>query len=106
MNYRHGDLGLTGIKVLPGSLKEAKTNVLMTGSGGHDHSFKNGKVYFKDVDEFVFGYLEAFTDCKLFHPEHGDKKVNGTMVARIPAGFYALRRQNEETHKGMVRVVD
>ena len=38
-NYRHGEVGLIGIKSFPKGLKETKTNVLMNGSHGNSHSF-------------------------------------------------------------------
>ena len=106
MNIRHGDLSLIGIKELPKDLKPTKTKILMVGSGGNNHSIDNGKVYLKNEDEFVFGYLEA-KDTRLYHIEHG-KKIKGRNLKEIEIedGFYQLRRQNEMTHQGMRQVVD
>ena len=107
MNYRHGDLALTKISKLPNNLKETKTKVIMNGSGGHDHSFEEGKIYFKKANDFVFGYLEATKNTKLFHLEHG-KIIKGKKLreANITEGVYELRRQCEDTHEGMKQVID
>ena len=103
MNYRHGDLALIGIKNLPKGLKESKSNVLMTkGSGGHPHTFSNGKLYISTVGEFVFGFLKA-KNTSLHHAEHGEGK---NKVAKIKDGIYELRRQFEETNEGMKEVID
>ena len=106
-NYRHGDMALISIDKLPGGLKEANTKTLMRGSGNNPHTFKNGKVYFKDVDTFIFGYFVATDKTKLYHPEHGDQ-VKGKKLREviIPAGIYELRRQCEDTHTQMKPVID
>lgn len=106
-NYRHGDLALIEIKELPKGLKETKTKTLMTGSNNNPHSFDQGKVYFKDVDSFVFGYFVAENNTKLFHKEHGCKvPANNSLVAKIKKGVYELRRQVEDTNEGMKPVID
>ena len=105
-NYRHGDLALIGIKKLPRGLKRAKTKVIIQSSGGNAHSIDNGTVYFKDVDEYVFGYLAA-KNTSLYHKEHGKKGTNKSLkVAKIDDGIYELRHQNEKTHEAMRRVED
>jgi len=106
MNIRHGDLSLIGIKELPKELKPTKTKILMVGSGGNNHSIDNGKVYLKNEDECVFGYLEA-KDTRLYHIEHG-KKIKGRNLkeVKIEDGFYQLRKQQEIGHKEMRPVVD
>jgi len=96
---RHGDLILKQIKELPQDLKETKTKILLKGSHEHNHSIDKGKVYLKNVDKFVFGYLVA-EDTKLFHDEHSPKG------AELENGIYELRRQVEYTHAGMKQVVD
>lgn len=102
---RHGDLLLRLIDNLPEGLKQSKTKVIMKGSHGHDHSFNGGKIYFKNVDNFVFGYLVA-KNTTLFHPEHG-KVIEGELrEAKIPDGIYELRKQNEDTNEGMKQVID
>lgn len=105
-SYRHGDLALIGIKELPKDLKPTKTKILMVGSGGNNHSIDNGTIYLKNVNEFVFGYLVA-KDTTLYHIEHG-KKVKGRKLreAKIEDGVYQLRKQQEQTHSGMVAVID
>jgi hypothetical protein len=76
----------------------------MEGSHGNPHKVRNGKVYFKNVDQFVFGYLVAEKSCILFHKDHGVKKGGVMKEAPVPEGVYELRRQVERTHEGM-RVV-
>jgi fructoselysine-6-P-deglycase FrlB-like protein len=104
MSYRHGDLALISVKKLPKNLKETKTKVLMTGSGGNDHAITQGKVYLKNEGDFVFGYLVA-KDTVLLHPEHG--KGKGILkIAKIGDGIYELRKQNEDTNEGLKEVID
>ncbi len=105
-NYRHGDLGLIGVSELPTSLKKSTSKILMTGSGGHEHTFDHGKFYPKQ-DGLVIGYLVANNRTRLFHPEHG-KVAKGKELreAKIAEGIYELRRQQEDTHDGMKPVVD
>ena len=104
--YRHGDLALIGIAKLPKGLKEAKTKRLIQSSGGNAHSIDNGKVYFKNVDEYTFGYLVA-KNTSLYHKEHGKKVASKFLkVAKIADGIYELHHQNEKTHDAMRRVQD
>jgi len=109
-NYRHGDLALIGIKKLPATgVKKADTNVLMTGSGGNDHVFSGGGAFFHSErrDGFLLGYLVATDDTLLLHPDHGISVDGGNLrEARIEAGVYELRKQQEDTHSGMKPVVD
>ncbi|KAF0218824.1 MAG: hypothetical protein FD174_2607 [Geobacteraceae bacterium] len=102
---RHGDLCLVQIGSLPEGLKPANTSVMMQGSGGNDHAVKDGTVYLKDVDQFVFGYLVAGVNCILLHPDHGvgDATIK---TAPIPTGIYELRRQFEHKHETMTQVID
>lgn len=102
---RHGDLALVEIKSLPDGLIPSETKTLMQGSGGNNHDVKNGTVYLKDVDQFVFGYLIALPKCQLLHPDHG-KGEGPIKSADIPEGVYELRRQFEQTHDVMRPVVD
>ena len=104
--YRHGDCGLFQITELPTGLKESKSKVLMTGSGGHHHTFEHGQFYPKQ-NGLVIGYLVANNRTKLLHPEHG-KIVKGKDLreAEIETGIYELRKQVEDTHEGMRPVED
>lgn len=106
MNYRHGDLALIKIDKLPEGLKETKTKVIIKSSGGNAHTFDNGEIYFKKINEFVFGYFVA-NNTKLFHIEHG-KIIKGKKLreAKINNGIYELRNQCEDTNKGMKQVID
>ncbi len=94
---RHGDLALIKISKLPEDLVETKTNLLMAGSHGHNHTVNQGKIYLKKVNDFVFGYLVA-KDSTIQHEEHGNHK--------IPDGVYELRGQQEVTHQGLKQVID
>lgn len=105
---RHGDLCLVQVNSLPKDLQLAKpddTDVLMQGSGGNNHSVKNGLVYLKDVGRFIFGYLVSQPKCQLLHLDHGSGK-GPIKSAAIPEGIYELRRQFEHTHDSMKQVLD
>lgn len=102
--YRHGEIHFVLIDKLPDGIEKEKTNVIMKGSHGHDHSFKGGKLYLKNVDEFVFGYFIA-ENTILYHPEHGEGKGK-LLKAKLPNGIYELRRQNEYTPDGLKPVID
>lgn len=106
-NYRHGDLCLIGIKMLPKDLKETKTDVIMTGSHGHDHTVKNAIVYLQKSGDFIVGYIVADKGCILYHLEHGEV-VKGKKLreAEIDQGIYELRKQCEDTNEGMKPVID
>jgi hypothetical protein len=110
--YRHGDCGLFQVAELPKGLKESKRKVLMTGSGGHDHTFMHGQFYPKTDNArvqngTVIGYLVANNRTHLYHPEHG-KVVKGSNLreAKIEAGIYELRKQTKDTHDGFKPVED
>jgi len=103
-SYRHGDLVLVEVEKLPKDLEPTNTDVILEGKT-NTHRIVKGKIYFKEVDMFVFGYLEAFQGAYLTHPEHGEGKSK-VLKAPIEPGFYELRRQQEETHEGMKQVED
>lgn len=105
-NFRHGDMALIGVEALPKGLAKSESHILMTGSGGHHHTFDHGEFY-PHPDGLVVGYLVANNRTRLFHPEHG-KVIKGKDLreAKIVAGIYELRRQQEDTHDGMKPVVD
>jgi hypothetical protein len=104
---RHGDLALISVTNLPEGLKKAKTDVIMTGSHGNNHKSVNCDLYFKNENQFVFGYLVAKKGAKLLHLDHGVKK-NGKYkeTKELKEGIYQLRRQFEDTHSGMKQVID
>ena len=106
-NYRHGDLGLIGIKKLPKDVIETETDVIMKGSHGHDHTVKGAVLYLRGSGDFIVGYMKAGAGCILFHPEHG-KIVAGKKLreAEVVPGFYELRKQCEDTNSGMKPVID
>lgn len=106
---RHGEIGFVPIYKLPKDLKEAKTNLIMKGSHDNYHTFMNGHLYFKDVNQFVFGYFKADKECTvLYHVEHGEKIGKELREAKLPKEykFYELRKQHEDTNEGMKPVID
>ena len=107
-NYRHGDMALIGINELPAGLNKSASKVLMTGSGGNHHTYDKGEFYPVDGGgRFVIGCFVAADATKLYHPEHGEK-VKGKKLreAKIAAGVYEIRKQQEDTHEGMKPVID
>ena len=106
-NYRHGDMALIKIKELPQGLKKSASKILMTGSGGNHHKYDVGEFYLIKPKGFVVGYFVATNKTKLLHCEHG-KKIKGKQLreAKIDAGIYELRKQQESTHEGMRPVED
>jgi len=102
---RHGDLCLVHIDQLPEGLTLSSTPTLMQGVNGNNHDVKNGTAYFKDVDQFVFGYLVALPGCQLIHPDHGSGD-GAIKTADIGEGVYELRRQFEHKHESMTPVLD
>ena len=102
--YRHGEIGFTKIDKLPEGLKKSNTKTFLIGSNNNPHTYDNGSLYFKDEDIFIFGYFEA-KDTKLYHCEHGKGK-DKLKIAKLPDGFYQLRRQVETINKQMRPVID
>lgn len=117
MNIRHGDMALREIDKLPDGLVKSEAKILMTGSGGNNHTYTNGEFYPKQVDQFVFGYFRSLSDCKLYHKGHGQDK-DGNFITEIIKGeevkvtcipsskIYELRKQCEDTYDGMKPVID
>ena len=98
--YRHGEIGFIKVSRIP-KLAETKTNTIVTGSHGHAHTFKGGKIFLLEKPEqYVIGYFLT-KDTTLFHEEHGK---NGK--AKLPDGKYEIRRQVEYTPEGLVPVID
>jgi hypothetical protein len=102
---RHGDLALIKVEKLPEGLTASASKTLMQGSHGNNHEVKNGVVYMKDVDQFVFGYLQAQEGCTLLHPDHGAGD-GAIKTSELPEGTYELRRQFEHKHESMTQVID
>lgn len=101
---RHGDMLCGKVKTKKKGSKLTESKVLMTGSGGNDHSFDNGKFYKLEGDDFIVGYLKA-KNTKLYHPEHGNGKGK-LKWAKLPDGVWEIRRQVEYTQEGMRQVED
>ncbi|MCK9578813.1 hypothetical protein M0R01_05020 [bacterium] len=103
---RHGDLCLQKIDALPEGVTASDTAIMMEGSHGNPHKVKNGIAYFKNVDQYIFGYLVAKKGCVLLHVDHGDRQNGSVKEADLPEGIYELRKQFEQTHEGLKPVVD
>ena len=103
-SFRHGEILFVKIDKLPDGLKNESTKTIVKGSHGHDHTFDNGKLFFKQVNEFVLGYFVA-ENTTLFHPEHGEGKGE-LKKAKLPNGVYEVRKQQEYTPEGLKPVVD
>ncbi len=97
---RHGEICFKKMSKLPKDLVESTTKEIVKGSHGNSHTFDNGKLYFKKVDDYVFGYFVA-KNTTLFHAEHGrDGK------AKLLNGIYELRKQNEWINSELRQVID
>lgn len=103
--YRHGEIAFCLIDKLPDNLEETKTDTIMRGSGNNPHTFKGGKLFLKNVDNFIFGYFEA-KNTKLFHLEHGDKISNQFKEAILPNGIYELRKGREFINNELRPIID
>jgi len=108
-NIRHGDMGLIGIEKLPEGLTASKSKVLMTGSGGNDHAFIGPGTFYPHEERkdnaLIVGYFVAQEGTVLTHIEHGPDR--GKALREVPVlGILEIRKQNEQTHVGMVPVED
>lgn len=102
--FRHGELAFVSIDKLPNGLKKENTKTIVKGSHRHDHTFDNGKIFFKNVGEFIIGYFVA-NNTTLYHEEHGEGKGK-LKKAKLPNGIYEIRKQQEYTPEGLKPVVD
>uniref|UniRef100_A0A6M3IFT1 Uncharacterized protein n=1 Tax=viral metagenome TaxID=1070528 RepID=A0A6M3IFT1_9ZZZZ len=103
--YRHGELLFIEIDKIPEGLTPSKSDCFLVGSGNNPHTFKGGIFYEKKEGDFIIGYFEA-KNTKLYHLEHGDKKVGKLLECELPDKNFEVRRQNEITNKGMRPVID
>lgn len=101
--YRHGEILLVKVDELPKGLEVSKSNIIMVGSHGNNHSIDTGKLYFTKPTEgdFTFGYLVA-KKTNLLHPEHKEKSGK----CPIKDGVYKLIKQVEFTPEGLIPVID
>ena len=92
--------------IIPSDLKKADTDVIIRGSGGHDHKVVNCEIYFKQSGEFIIGYLKANKDARVLHAEHGNI-VKGKLLKEgiLPEGVYEIRRQVEFLNTDEMRPV-
>lgn len=97
--YRHGEIVFVKIDSLPTGLTETKTNFFAKGNTGNNHTFKGGKIYLKNVDQYVIGYFQA-KNTKLYHTEHSPKGCE------LPDGLYEIRKQNEIINGELKQVID
>lgn len=104
---RHGEIAFEKITKaeMPKDIKASEDVEFMRGSHGNPHGFKGGLFYPYVQDDFIFGYFCA-EDTILTHPEHGDRKVGTLKQAKLPNGYYRLRRAVETINEEMKPVVD
>ena len=102
--FRHGEIAFIETKEISKKAKLKKTDTLLIGSGQNPHTFKGGKFYELN-DDYVFGYFKA-ENTKLYHKEHGDKKVGGLREAELPNGVYELRKGREWINNELKPIVD
>ncbi len=103
--WRHGEILFIETNKIPKEAKLKKTNTLLVGSGSNPHTFKGGKFYEYQKDNLIFGYFEA-KNTKLYHVEHGDKKVGELKEAKLLDGIYELRKGQEFINSEMKPIVD
>lgn len=102
--YRHGEILFVETKEIPKEAKLKNTTILMKGSGNNAHSFKGGK-FFELTKGIVFGYFEA-KNTTLLHKDHGNKKSDNLLEAKLPDGIYELRKGQEFTPDGLKPIID
>lgn len=104
--FRHGEIVFVKIEKLPNDLVESESKVIVKGQNGHSHSINNGKLYFKNADTYIFGYLVA-KNTSLLHDEHG-VIIDGSKsrIAKLPNGVYELRKQQEFINNELKPVID
>ena len=103
--YRHGEIVFLEVDKIPTGLTKETTKTFLTGSNNNPHTFDNGNLYFKNENEFVFGYFKA-DNTTLFHLEHGDNQIGKLKEAKLPNGNYQLRKQVEFINGEMMPVKD
>ena len=103
--YRHGEIAFEVIDSLPKGLEKSKSKEFLKGSHGHPHLYDKGDFYPKVEDEYIFGYFVA-KNTRLFHIEHGDKKVGAMKEAKLPNGIYRLRRGVEQFADELRQIID
>lgn len=101
---RHGEICFLKIEELPKGLEISKQKEIVKGSHSNSHSYDNGELYLKNVDQYIFGYFVA-KDTTLFHPDHGTGKGN-IKKASLQDGIYQLRKQQEFINSELKPVVD
>lgn len=102
--YRHGEICFEIIKELPTGLKKEKQKEIKKGSHGNSHSYDKGELYFKNENEYIFGYFVA-KDTTLTHPEHGEG--GGKLrKAKLPDNIYRLRHAVERVNGELKQVID
>ena len=102
--YRHGECLFVKTDKIPAEAKEKKTDTLFVGSGNNSHLFKGGKFYELN-NGIIFGYFEA-KNTKLYHKEHGDKKVGELLEAKLPNGIHELYKGQEFVNSEMKPIID
>lgn len=103
--FRHGEICFEVVESIPVGIEKSPSNEFLRGSHGNPHKFYNGNLYLKKEkkDDFVFGYFEA-NNTTLTHRDHGEGKE--IKKAKLPNGFYCLRRQVEYINNELKQIVD
>jgi len=82
--YRHGDLLLESIDIIPEGAIQRKSNVILNGTAtGHSHILNGGLVLEKEGTI----YLQASDTATVTHEEHN--------TITLPEGNYVVTRQVE-----------
>ncbi len=105
--YRHGEIAFEVIKELPTGLSLSKNKTFLVGSNSNPHSYDNGKWYpqfSQSEKEIILGYFIA-DNTTLLHKEHGIGKGE-SKKAKLPNGFFRVRKQFEIVNKELKQIVD
>ena len=82
--FRHGDLLIREIWLIPSDAVRKSTNIIAEGEKtGHNHELKGAQQVFETLDKQL--YFEAKQDVILKHPDHN--------TLEIPTGHYIVEHQ-------------
>lgn len=100
--YRHGDLLIMPVELIPKGLSPKKDTVLLEGeASNHFHRLGGGTVFKEEPrinNNFLLGYFEIPTETPLTHEEHK------TII--LPPGKYKFMSQREYDPQANRRVID
>jgi hypothetical protein len=101
--FRHGEIGFIKIDSIPKDLTPSTSNIIVEGSHGNSHSFKGG-IFYPKTDNYIIGYFKA-ENTILLHADHGDTE-GPIKEAKLPDGFYEIRKQKEFINDELKPVID